>query len=92
MKKTETKTVTITVLSANKCTESNESYIDFCIALNGEEPAADLYRIYSGENEFHKVIGFTSYGHAVRGKARKAATELILEMRKNACPVGIKEF
>ena len=51
-----------------------------------------MYRIYSWENEFHKVIGFTSYGHAIRGKARKAATELILNMRANACPVGYIEL
>jgi hypothetical protein len=90
MTNTTTKTVSIAIASANKCT--NGSYIDFYIALDGKKPDADLYRIYSWESEFHKVLGFTTYGHAVRGKARKAATELILEMRKTACPIGIKEY
>lgn len=90
MTKTATKTVSIIIAGVHKYADG--SYIDFYIALNGEKPDADLYRIYSWENEFHKVMGFTSCGHAVRGKARKAATELILEMRKNACAIGVKEF
>lgn len=92
MEKTAIKSVTIAIAGINKCMNGNGNYIDFYIALNGEKPDADLYRIYSWENEFHKVIGFTSYGHAVRGKARKIATELILEMRKNACLIGTKEY
>jgi hypothetical protein len=90
MKKTALQTITIGIASTHKTTDG--SYIDFYIALNGNEPDADLYRIYSWENEFHKVLGFTFSGHAVRGKARKAATELILEMRKNGCLFGVKEF
>lgn len=90
MTNTTTKTVTIVIASTNKCTDG--SYIDFYIALDCKKPDADLYRIYSWETEFHKILGFTTYGHAVRGKARKAATELILEMRKTACPIGIKEY
>ena len=90
MTKEKVKTVTITIAGAHKCTDGN--YIDFYISTNGEEPDADLYRIYSWENEFHKILGFTTYGHAIRGKARKAATELILSMRKNCCPIGMIEL
>lgn len=80
------KSITIAVASINK------KYIDFYIALNGEKPDADLYRIYSWENKFQKILGFTSYGHAVRGNARKAATELILNMRESGCLIGTMEF
>ncbi len=83
------KTVGIKILDITKYIDG--SYIDFVISLNGEEPA-DLYRIYSWENEFHKTIGLSNAGHAVRGKARKAATELILQMRANGCPVGMIEY
>lgn len=89
MTKTEIKTITIAIAGCHKY--EGGSYIDFYIAINDKEPDADLYRIYSWENEFHKVVGFTGYGHAIRGKARKFATELILNMRKTACPVGIIE-
>lgn len=90
MKKTATKTIAIRVMGANKY--EGGSYIDFCISINGNEPDADLYRIYSWENEFHKVLGFTSMGHAIRGKARKVANELILKMRATGMPIGVAEM
>lgn len=90
MTKAGVKTIAIRIMGVNKCADGN--YLDFCVAINGQEPDADLYRIYSWENEFHKILGFTSCGHAIRGKARKAATELILNMRANSCPVGYIEI
>ena len=92
MTKTTVKTVAIHIMGANKCTGGSGSYLDFCISINGQKPAADMYRIYSWEKEFHKILGFTSYGHAVRGKARKAATDLIIKMRENGTPFGIIEL
>lgn len=90
MTKATVKTITIAIAGIHKYTDG--SYIDFYISINGQEPDADLYRIYSWENEFHKILGFTSYGHAIRGKARKAATELILNMRENGLPLGYIEL
>ena len=90
MIKTEVKTVAISIVGVTKYVDG--SYIDFYISINGKDPDADLYRIYSWEKEFHKVLGFTYAGHAIRGKARKAATELILSMRESCCPVGFIEL
>lgn len=89
-KATATKTLIIKIMGENKY--SDGSCIDFYVSINGEEPDADMYRIYSWENEFHKVLGLTTMGHAVRGKARKAATELIIKMRASGCPVGMIEY
>lgn len=64
-------------------------YIDFEILDANGESNQNLYRYYNGESGFSKVYGFSGYGKAIRGKARKLIEQYIKTVYENNVPFAI---
>lgn len=64
-------------------------YIDFEILDANGESDMNLYRYYKGESGFTKVYGFSGYGKAIRGKARKIIEQYIKAVYENNIPFAI---